>query len=103
MLSPFVLIGRARVFCAALSRDGRHGDLGRGKWLQGLSTAVDTLNDTRSRKFARILHFPLAIGAMSGTAAESRETSRPRVVHGDRSYASAFESVLFVGRLLSTA
>jgi hypothetical protein len=44
-----------------------------------LSTAVDTLNDTRSRDSARIEHLQLATGAMSGTAAESREISPPRV------------------------
>jgi hypothetical protein len=48
--------------------------------------------------------FQLAIGArISNIAAKSREISRQRVVHGDRSYASGFESVLFIGRLLSTA
>jgi hypothetical protein len=64
---------------------------------------VDTLNHTLSQDSAGILQFQLAIGAMSGTAAEMCEISLQRVVHGDRSYASRFESVLFIGRLLSTA
>jgi len=64
---------------------------------------VDTLNDTLSRDSAGILRFQLAIGAVSGTAAEMCEISLQRVVHGDRSYASVFESVRSIGRLLSTA
>jgi hypothetical protein len=91
----------ARLSCGFLTR--RRGDSGRGERLPRLSTAVDTLNDKLSRDSAGILHFQLAIGAMSGTAAEMCEISLQRVVHGDRSYASGFESVLFIGRLLSTA
>ena len=64
---------------------------------------MDTLNDTLSRDSAGILHLQLAIGAMSGNAAEMCEISLQRVVYGDRSYASGFESVLFIGKLLSTA
>ena len=64
---------------------------------------MDTLNHTLSRDSAGILQFQLAIGAMSDTAAEMCDISHQRVVHGDRSYASGFESVLFIGKLLSTA
>jgi len=79
------------------------GNSGRRERLAGLSTTAVTLKDTRSRDFARILHFQLAIGALSSIAAEPRENSRPGVVHGDRSYAPPFESVIFIGRLQSTA
>jgi len=63
----------------------RRGDSGSEKRLPGLSTAAVTVNDTLSRDSAGILHFQLAIGAMSGTAAEMCEISVQRVVDGDRS------------------
>jgi len=66
------------------------GDSGRGERLKRLSTTAVTLNDTLSRDFACILHFQLAIGAFPASRPSSREFSRPRVVHGDRSYASGF-------------
>jgi hypothetical protein len=104
--SPFVSFFWACWPIARLPRrflTRRRGDSGRGERLRGLSAAVVALNDTRSRGFARIFSFQLAIGAMFGTAGESRKILRPLVVHGDRSYGSGFESVRFIGRLLSTA
>jgi hypothetical protein len=71
--------------------------------LPGLSTAAVAVNKAPTRVFARFLHFQLAIGAMSGIAAEMRKTSRRGRVHSDRGYASGFESVLIIARLLSTA
>jgi len=61
----------------------RRGDSGREQRQPGLSTAAVTVNDTLSRDSAGILHFQLAIGAMSGTAAEMCEISLQRVVDGD--------------------
>ena len=88
VIGYFGLAGRARVLGAVFSR--WRGDSGRGERLTRSTTAVVTLNDTLSRYIARILHFQLAIGALSSIAAESREISRPRVVYGDRFRICAF-------------
>ena len=101
----FGLAGRARVFRAVFSRDGaatrtaKSGYRGyrqlRSTWSRPRSEILraSCIYSSRSARFRLI----------SSGAAESREFSLRGRVHGDRSYASGFESVLFIGRLLSTA
>jgi len=80
-----------------------HAMASREERLPGLTTSAVTVNETPTRDFAHFLHFQLAIGALSRSAAELRETSLRGRVHGDRSSASGFESVLSISGILSTA